>query len=290
MSVRISNGLLTAQISKKGAELSSLFHQALRLEYIWQQDPLYWAKSSPVLFPIVGALKDGRYVFEGNEYVLPRHGFAREEVFEVASSDATSATFILRDNEITKLSYPFEFELRVIYELDRFQLNVRYEVHNSSSGKMYFSIGGHPAFKVPLIEGTSFEDYFLRTEKKESSRRWSVSPEGLIGLTSEELFRDDDVIRLSHELFSNDALVFKDLRSRLISLRSHRHAHGLDFSFQGFPFFGIWSFRNADFVCLEPWCGIADSVNHDQNFVTKEGIIQLHSGESWSRSWSVSCY
>jgi galactose mutarotase-like enzyme len=290
MSVRISNGMLTAQISEKGAELISLYHHALRLEYIWQSDPAFWEKSSPILFPIVGALKDGKYFFEGNEYALPRHGFARDQVFELASSDASSATFILRDSAITKVAYPFEFELRIIYELDRFQLGVRYEVDNPSTRKMYFSIGGHPAFKVPLIAGNSFEDYFLRMEKQESSRRWPVSQEGLIGPSPEMFLHDSDIIPLSHDLFSNDALVFKDLQSRVISIRSHKHAHGLDFSFPGFPFFGIWSFKNADFVCLEPWCGIADSTLHDQNLVNKEGIIQLAAGESWSGAWSVNCY
>jgi galactose mutarotase-like enzyme len=290
MSVRISNGMLTAQISEKGAEIISLYHNALRLEYIWQRDPAYWEKSSPILFPIVGALKDGKYFFEEHEYTLPRHGFARDHVFEVASRDAASATFILRDNASTRIAYPFEFELRLIYELDHFQLRVRYEVYNPSAGKMYFSIGGHPAFKVPLIDGTSFDDYFLRTEKKESSRRWPVSPEGLIGPAPEIFLQNSDIIPLSHQLFSSDALVFKDLQSRVMSLRSHKHGHGLDFSFPGFPFFGIWSFKNADFVCLEPWCGIADSISHDQNLVGKEGIIELNGGESWLKSWSVNCY
>jgi galactose mutarotase-like enzyme len=288
---QISNGLVTAKINHKGAELSSLYNNALQLEYMWQADPRFWPKSSPVLFPIVGALKHGKFVYDGKEYELPRHGIAREHVFQVGDRSPSSVTFMLRHNAGTLKVFPFHFEFRIMYELDGFVLKVSYEVINvSDSGKMLFSVGGHPAFKIPLIDGTKYEDYYLKFEKKESVGRWPVMPDGLIGSPPQPLLNNEGTLPLTHELFYEDALVFKDLASEKISIRSSRHTHGIDFSFPGFPFFGIWAFKDADFVCLEPWCGIADGVNHDQRFENKEGIIELAPSESWARTWTVTCY
>jgi galactose mutarotase-like enzyme len=290
MFTQISNGLVTARISHKGAELYSLYNHALQLEYMWGADPRFWPKTSPVLFPVVGALKGGYFLFRNKRFELPRHGFAREQVFEVETEEISKAVFVLRSNEETLKNYPFSFELRLIYELNEFGLEVTYEVSNTANEKMYFSIGGHPAFKVPLIEGTRYEDYFLKFQKKEKIDRWPVASEGLIGNHPTPMLDDEDVLPLTRELFYEDAIVLKGLRSTVISIRSHKHSHGLDFSFPGFPLFGIWASRDADFVCLEPWCGIGDSVNHDQQIQHKEGIVELLGRGSWLRSWSVKCY
>jgi galactose mutarotase-like enzyme len=290
MVTTISNGQLTARISQGGAELISLFNNALRLEYMWAADARYWAKSSPILFPIVGALKGGSYIFKGKSYPLSRHGFARDRIFEVESQEASSVTFLLKDDEETRAVYPFPFELRLIYVLEGFQLNVSYEVVNPSDEKMLFSIGGHPAFKVPLTPGTVYEDYFLKFDQKETSGRWPITRDGLIDKSRKPFFNSQDTLPLTRELFHEDAIVLKDLKSSKVSIRSHKHTHGIDFSFAGFPYSGIWAFRDADFVCLEPWCGIADSVTHDQQLEKKEGIISLAATSRWQKTWTVKCY
>jgi galactose mutarotase-like enzyme len=290
MVTTISNGQLTARISRGGAELTSLFNNALRLEYMWAADARYWAKSSPILFPIVGALKGGSYIFNGKNYRLSRHGFARDWIFDVESQEPSTITFLLRDDEDTRTIYPFPFELRLIYSLDGFQLNVTYEVVNPSDEKLLFSIGGHPAFKVPLIPGTVYEDYFLKFDQQETSSRWPITRDGLIDKSSKPFFNSSNILPLTRELFFEDAVVLKDLKSSTISIRSNKHTHGLDFSFPGFPYFGIWAFKDADFVCLEPWCGIADSVTHDQRLENKEGIIALAGNSRWEKTWTVKCY
>lgn len=289
MNTIISNEFLVARIKHRGAELSGLFHLQHNLEYIWDADPAFWSKSSPVLFPIVGALRNDVYRFAGKEYSLPRHGFAREMDFELETRYTHKAVFVLKSNEDTRKKYPFDFELRLTYELIGESLNVSYSVFNPSSTEMYFSLGAHPAFRVPLT-GNKYDDYYLQFETKENSARWPISPEGYIMENPVPFMNDHDKLPLTHELFYEDAVVFKDMKSTTISLRSPNDKHGIRFSFPGFPLFGIWASKDADFVCLEPWCGIADSVNHNGELKEKEGVQKLQAAGIWERSWSVQCF
>lgn len=291
METQISAGPVIVGIKHKGAELSSLYHTETRIEYIWQADPAFWAKSSPVLFPIVGQLKENTYKYNGNSYHLPRHGFARELDFELESSTSGTAVFLLSSDLQTRDKYPFDFELRIRYTLhETGALEVRYDVSNTGRESMYFSLGAHPGFRVPLKEGEFYDDYYLEFENAEDADRWKISPEGLIENQRQPLLQGNNKLPLSKDLFYEDALVFKDLRSGEISIRSRNHAHGVTFAYEEFPYFGIWAFRDADFVCLEPWCGIADHVDHDQQLETKEGIEVLDPGATWSRVWSVRCF
>lgn len=286
----IENDFLRVLIHEKGAELTSIYSKPLELEYMWNGDPAFWAKHSPVLFPVVGGLKNNTYFFHNRAYELPRHGFAREKTFSVTDQSTDSITFSLLYDEETLLVYPFEFELKIYYKLSESSLTITYEVKNLGREEMYFSIGGHPAFKVPLLNDTSYEDYYLEFNKKENAQRWPVSPDGLIDDGPIPVFSNDSVIRLKKELFLQDALVFKDLVSNSVSLKCQKHSHGLDFAFNGFPYMGIWAAKNADFVCIEPWCGIADSVYSDQQLKNKEGINEIGSGEYFTRGWTVTVW
>jgi len=155
---------------------------------------------------------------------------------------------------------------------------------------MYFSIGGHPAFQVPMIPGNDYNDYFLEFNKIETTGRWPISPEGLIEIKPEPLLLNSQRIPLSKELFLKDAIVFKNLQSDTVKLLSSRSPHGLQFDFPGFPYLGIWAAKHADFVCIEPWCGIADSVNSNQQLKEKEGVNALPAGNSFERSWKVKVF
>jgi galactose mutarotase-like enzyme len=290
MTTTISNKHFTAGIKHKGAELFSLVRNDLKMEYIWEANPVYWAKTSPVLFPIVGELRNGEYFFKGESYTLPRHGFARVMEFERQFFEGDKAGFLLKSNEKTHSNYPFPFELRITYALDRDHLSVQYTVTNPSEAIMYFSLGAHPAFKIPLVSGTDYSDYYIHFNKKETAPRWLISADGLIENQSLPLLNDTNRLDLTKELFYEDALVFKNLQSDTLSIRSDKNSHGLDFTFEGFPYFGIWAYKNADFVCLEPWCGIADSVDHNRQLDLKEGIVKLGARSEWSRSWQVKCY
>jgi galactose mutarotase-like enzyme len=284
----IENDHLSISVSTKGAELQSIFHKEFKIEYMWSGDPAFWGKKSPVLFPIVGTLKGDSYLYNDKSYHLTRHGFAREMEFEVAEHSEDSISFFITSNFSTLKQFPFEFEFSVTYKLSGSKLTVTYTVKNKSAKEdCYFSVGGHPAFRVPLVEATSYEDYYLEFNKEETLSRWPISKEGLIETMPEPLMNDTFVLPLKKELFYKDALVFKHLTSSAVSLKSDQTNHGLDFSFDGFPFLGIWAAKNADFVCIEPWCGIADSVATDQQLMHKEGINKLKAGEIFSKSWKA---
>lgn len=288
----IENQNLKVTINVKGAELESIYHKGHQLEYLWGADPNVWGKHSPLLFPIVGTLRKNTWNYKGETYTLPRHGFAREMEFAIEHQAKDSLTLLLKSNEATLAKYPFDFELRVIYQLAPNGLATTYSVKNNSDEEMFFSIGGHPAFRVPLAERTSFTDYYLEFEQKETAERWPISKEGLIEKTPVPALDNTNILPISHDLFSTDALVFKNLASTSVSLKSRRSKHGLDFDFTDFPYLGIWSAKNekADFVCIEPWCGISDSVDADQEMTDKEGIERLAPGDTFERLWAVTLY
>ncbi|HLY69095.1 MAG TPA: aldose 1-epimerase family protein [Puia sp.] len=283
----IENDLLKVNLSAKGAELQSIAHKTHLLEYLWGGDPAFWAKKSPILFPIVGTLRNDKYFYQGRAYTLGRHGFARDMEFEISEQTSVSISFLLQSNEATLQHFPFHFELIIKYSIQKNELTVAYTVKNFAEKKLYFSIGGHPAFKVPLVGGTGYGDYFLEFNKDEILPRWPISPEGLIEKTPEPLLQSGNILWLTKELFNKDALVFKHPLSSMVSLLSNKTEHGLHFEFSGFPYLGIWAAKNADFVCIEPWCGIADSIDSDQQIINKEGINILKADEVFERRWTV---
>ena len=283
----LKNNQLVVKINPKGAELTSLFNNENQTEYLWNADPTLWGKSSPVLFPIVGSLKNDIYRFEGMEYTLPRHGFARDKEFIVEKSEENSATFLLTHDENTLKVYPFKFEFRLIYSLENSTLDVTYSVKNIGENKMYFSVGGHPAFAIPLAETTTYNDYYLEFNKAETFKRWGLTADGLIETQSVNFLVDTNKLNLTKALFYDDAIVFKNLESTSITLKSEKTSRQLKFDFKGFPYIGIWAAKDADFVCIEPWCGIADSANQNQELTEKEGIIGLDKGGIFEKTWRV---
>ena len=284
--VCIENENLKVWIKPKGAELKSLVNKKSGPEHIWDANPGYWGKSSPVLFPIVGGLKNNQYFFQGKGYDLPRHGFARDMVFQTESKTPYSVTFLLESNEDTLKVYPFHFEFRLKYVLEYNLLKVTYEVKNTSDSQMYFSVGGHPAFAVPF-DGEGYERYYLEFPEDEMLMISTLSSDGLIEPNPIGMPLENKRLNLTKKLFYNDALVLKTLKSSTLFLKSEVSESSLKFDFEGFPYFGIWAAKDANFVCLEPWCGIADSVDHNQELTEKEGINQLASGALFERTWSV---
>lgn len=288
--IQLENEWLKVSVAEKGAELQSLLRKDVNLEYLWSGDPAFWGKKSPVLFPIVGGLKNNHYTYKGKTYELGRHGFARDKTFTVASPTAASAAFTLESDNDTLQHYPFVFRFTVEYHLQQAGLQVTYKVENTGNDTLFFSVGGHPAFKIPLTDAGSYEDYYLQFNTTENAGRWPLSAEGLIEKTPEPLLHHTDTLPLNKPLFYGDALVFKQLRSNSVALKSRQHAHGLHFHFEGFPYLGIWSAKNADFVCIEPWCGIADSVDTTGQLEQKEGIEKLAQQQTFSRSWRVELF
>lgn len=287
--ITIENEYIRADFAAKGAELQSLKSKKHNLEYMWSGNPDFWGKYSPVLFPVVGALKDGSYSFEGSEYKLPRHGFARDREFDVEQLNPTEVVFILKHDSDTLKIYPFEFELRLQYKISGAELTCTYIVLNPADKNLLFSIGSHPAFATPVEGGLKYEDYFLQFNK-DSNLSYHKIDKDLIDNDTVTIPLKNKILPLRHELFYDDALVFKTLKSDYISLRNTGNEHGIDFRFEGFPYFGIWAAKDADFVCLEAWCGVADGTDHNQELSDKEGIVTLAPNSRWERSWSVTCF
>lgn len=286
----LENEYLKASFVTKGAELQSLTDKKNNLNYIWSGDPMHWGKFSPVLFPIVGALKDNTYFFDGQFYQLPRHGFARDYEFDVAVTSDTEVVFKLINDVETMKCYPFQFRLQIRYRLKGRQFSCTYEVTNpSAESSLLFSIGAHPAFAVPFTNDTQYSDHFLEFNKDQQLTFHKISND-LISNETIDIELDNRKLPLAHDLFYEDALVFKHLKSDCISLRNHKNEHGIHFKFNDFPFFGIWAAKDADFICLEPWCGIADGVSHQQDLRKKEGIVELAPLKSWERVWQIDCF
>lgn len=287
--ITLQNELLRASIHPKGAELQELVNLGTQLNYMWRGDAAYWGKFSPVLFPIVGALKDNTYFYNGRPYTLPRHGFARDMVFAVEQPNATTAIFTLDNTEESLQVYPFQFRLQLRYRLEGAAIVCRYVVENPGAEQLWFSVGGHPAFAVPLVGHrieTAYDDYSLVFNRSATLTRYKLA-DGLISDKTETIALENGTLPLRTDLFQEDALVLKGLPDTAIRLQCSRHHHGLEFTWEGFPFLGIWAAPNAPFVCLEPWCGVADHVDHDQQLTTKEGIQCIDPGQHWFREWRV---
>ncbi len=285
--ITLRNDVLRITVKEKGAELVSLYHEKDAIEYMWSGNPAFWGKHSPVLFPIVGALKNDTCYYNNKSYHLSRHGFARDMPFTLSTATDSELCFTLESDAATLQQYPFAFRFDILYRLQESRLTVMYRVKNTGSGDMYFSVGGHPAFSVPFVEGTAYDDYYLEFNKTENAGRWPISAEGLIETDAEPFLTDTKKLPLRKELFYRDAIVFKNLRSDTVRLRSFKHNKGIEFNFPGFPYLGIWAAKDADFICIEPWCGIADPVSSNQQLTDKEGINRLAPQSVFERSWGV---
>jgi galactose mutarotase-like enzyme len=287
--IQLSNDLISASIHPDGAELRSLVHLGNGRQYLWKGDPAFWGKFSPVLFPIVGTLKDNKYVHLGQEYSLWRHGFAREKTFSVEQLSSSEARFSLADDETTRKVFPFAFRLHLNYRLYGPRLILTYTVENPGSGDLYFCLGAHPAFAVPNAPDLAYDDYYLEFSEPETAGRWEL--EGGLLKAEPTPYLDAKIrIPLSKELFSKDAIVLKGLRSQTLVLASAKDPHGLCFGIEGWPHLGLWAAPGADFVCIEPWQGHADHVNDGPELRHKEGVVRLNPGGSWSKSWWVELF
>lgn len=283
----LENAVLAVTVQPLGAELTRLYNKTTGIDYLWSGDAAFWGKQSPVLFPIVGALKDNTAHHEGQAITLGRHGFAREKNFELVAHTPEKAIFKLVSTPDTLAVFPFPFECRLVYALQADTLAVSYELYNPSEAPLLCSIGGHPAFNVPLTADTVYDDYYLKFECAEPLNRYPLSTAGLLRTEMEKVADATTVLPLTKALFYKDALVFKHLRSKKISICSDKTAHGLEMEFEGFPYFGIWAAKDAPFVCLEPWCGIADSDDTTQVWAQKEGIETIAPRATWVRTWTV---
>jgi len=267
LEITIANGQLSATIRDMGAELVSLKKDGK--EYMWNGDPAFWGKHSPVLFPVVGTLKNNTYIHNDKEYSLTRHGFARERNFEIISQEDNKAVFSLKSDSDSHKVYPFDFELTLTYIINDNSLSIEYLVRNLSGDVMPFSLGAHPAFAL----NGNFEDYSLYFNADESLTRYKLQND-LVSDTTEVIQLKNGNLQLHYSLFKDDALVIKQLSSREITIQKNDRAY-LTVRYHNFPHMGLWTKPEAPFICIEPWQGYADTPSNNGNLSDKEGVINL---------------
>lgn len=284
MTITLSNKFCSASINTKGAELNSFKNSQTNTEYIWDGNPEFWGKHSPVLFPIVGALKDDCYFYEDKKYMLSRHGFARDFEFELIESSSNTSSFLLKQNSEIAEKYPFDFELQMDYKLVDKLLVIRYIIRNKLEAEMPFSIGAHPAFALP----NSFTDYSLEFEKEESLITHELEHNLFSGKTR-AINLDKTNLPLTYSLFEKDALVFKKIESKKVTILENGKPF-LKVNFEDFSSLGIWTVQNAPFICIEPWIGFADDKTSNGNLFEKTDIQILKSNSSYTVSFSVELF
>jgi galactose mutarotase-like enzyme len=278
--VTLQNNEMTIVISEIGAELQSI-KAADGTEYLWNGDAAFWAKRAPVLFPICGALKDNEFCYEGKTYTLEKHGYARFETFEVEKQTETEAVFLLRSDDKSRAMYPFEYELRIGYQLNGKTLNVSYDVANLDATPLYMSIGCHEAYACP--EG--IEAYEIVFPEEETLY---TTPDPLHSDDKQLVIENSTVLPLREEDYAIDALIFRGgTRSDSLVLRHKETGRGLKIAYEGFKHLLLWQPYKAPFICVEPWCGYPDTTEHDGDITKKLGIQKVDGCAAFHRVHSM---
>lgn len=290
MELMLKNKLIEVRIKSEGAELIGMKDLNTGVEYIWQQDPKFWAKSSPVLFPYVGALKDERYFYEGKEFRCSlRHGFARDNEFQVSAQGDNYLEFLFVSNAETRKIYPFDFKLYIKYILEDKNLKIEYRVENLTDGEMYFSLGAHPAFSTPVGDGIEFSDYYVEFEKEEKGEV-NVLNGVLISSAGKIKAFEGKTIELDKDTFVNDAIIVENPESNIVWLKNRKNSRGIKFDYTGFKYIAFWNKPGAEFLCLEPWNGISDYDNASGNLKEKVGIEKIEKNETYIRELNITIF
>lgn len=281
--------MLKIQSKKSGAELTSIQYNGKEMLFQGAQvldnnGNIYWKRQAPILFPIVGQLKNSQIQIEDKTYEMSQHGFARDMDFEEISKTETKHHYMLKYNEETLKKYPYKFELHVIYEIIEDTLTVTYKVKNIDVKTIYFGLGGHPAFNCDYSNG----EYEIVFPEQEDEIEFLKLKDGLIDTENAENILQDNKIYLKEDTFDNDAVIMKNLKSNKVSLQNHRtNQKILEFDFTGFPFLALWSKKGAPFVCIEPWQNTADRIDSTQIYKDKEGIIELPKDKEYKCEFKI---
>lgn len=285
---RIGNEVLSVEVDSLGAELASI-RDAEGREYLWQGSESSWKSRSPVLFPVIGGLPDGRYSFAGREYELSSHGFARSREWRLVAREEESLRYRLESDPETLALYPFDFCFDLIYSLNADRLTVGYEIENRNSYQMLFSLGAHPGFNCPLLGDQRFNDYRISFEKPEATVRHLKEGNLLSGRT-EEFLLPDGILPVTHELFSRGAIILRGPESSALKLE-HIGGKGpsVRVEFDGFPDLGIWSYPQAPaaFICIEPWFGLDSTVGDSGRLEEKSGMVTLAAGGLFEAAFTI---
>ncbi len=284
----IQNEALSVEISDLGAELQSI-KSADGKEYLWQADPAYWGERAPNLFPYVGRLTQGRYTLKGKIYEMPIHGFLKRKRLIPEAQSRQSVTFRLDSDEETRNCYPFEFLYWICYTLRRNILAVTSTVENIGDERMYFALGAHPGFQVPLEEELTFEDYCLEFPYPSRPNRVLLSDTCYCSGTEREYpLEEGKKIRLSHDLFDQDALILRHVPDS-VRIASDKGRRSVTVRYPQFPYLGIWHAvkKDAPYVCIEPWTSLPSRDGIVEDLSCQSDLIRLNRGETYENSWEI---
>lgn len=288
----IKNEFLSITVNEFGAELTSILNNKTNKQYLWNADPLYWKRHSPVLFPIVGSLKNKTYLYHGQSYSMSQHGFARDMEFKLIKKTDFELWYQLTANDETKKVYPFDFALEIGYRLQGRSLTVMWRVINLGKSVMYFSIGAHPAFMCPLDGNGSQEDYFISFDKKNPVHYSKINDSGLVVkqdfMNQSVLETQDGILPVTNHLFDDDALIIENYQCKQVSLLRPDQKPYVTVHFDA-PLFGLWSpaGKNAPFICIEPWYGRCDSSDFSGTLEEREWGNHLEAGKQFEAAYTI---
>lgn len=284
----ISNRHLSVTVAEHGAELQSILG-ADGTEYLWQGDPAYWSDRAPNIFPYVARLTEGSYYLDGRLHRMRIHGIALYRPFRCVSSDGARLVMELNDDEDTLQEYPRHFSFRIIYTLRDDTLEITFRVENTDNMTMYFGMGGHPGFRVPLDDGLRFEDYQLRFHTPCQPTRIGFSTGCFLnGQDVPYPLEQGSLLKLRHSLFDEDAIVLAQT-SRTVTLEAPGGCHSLTVTFPDMAYLGIWHMPHTDapYVCIEPWSSLPSTKDQIAVLEQQSDLLSLEPGEITENTWAI---
>ncbi len=286
----LENRELKLTFSSLGGELRSIINKSNGKEYLWQGNPEYWAGRSPNLFPIVGRVKQGKYKIGNTSYEIKSpHGFVRISELQVREKTENSIVFGISSSKDTRSCYPYEFDFSVRFTLEENRLTVTYNVNNTDDKKIYFSVGAHPGFNLPINDDERFEDYSIVFDDICTPNEVICDNCFITGQKRPFMLNDNKVLPLRHNLFDNDAIILSDMKSRKLSVCSNKSKNSITVDFNDFEYLGIWHkpLTEAPYICIEPWNGLPSEVNSDEELTNKPAIISLDPGANYTSKYSI---
>lgn len=291
MNYYLKNNFLQVEVASKGGELQSI-RTPDGTEYLWQGNPEFWSDRALNIFPYVARLTQNTYIYEEKPYHMDIHGFLKDTDLLCESKDSNHLCLYMEDNENTRPQYPFSFLFSITYTLNHNQLQIEYQIRNKGDKTMYFGLGGHPGFNVPLHPKENFEDYYLQFDPDCSPKHVIFTDDCFVtGQEKEFLLHHDNTLPLSHTLFDNDAIVLKDTGSKII-LRTHTSSHSVEINCKDFAYLGLWHTpkTQAPYICIEPWSSLPSRKEKIEKLETQDNLLTLAPGSMLTKEWSITVH
>ncbi len=288
--IYLENESLKISISTRGGELQSVYNKKDGTEYLWQADPTYWGSKAPNLFPYIGRLTEGEYLYQGKRYPMEKHGFVRPRELTVEIHTDEMAVLSIGDTEELRQMYPFTFRYLLQYRLNGRMLQIITTVENRDTKTMYFAVGGHPGFNVPLDKDVPFEDYYLEFSEECDPKQVLFSTDCFVtGEEKDYPLEDRKKLYLRHDLFDPDALVLKDV-AKSVTLKTAPGKHQITVQYPDMKYIGFWHKPNSDapYLCIEPWSSLCSQQDVVTDLEKQPDLISLEAGKNYENRWSIS--